>query len=55
MDSVLHRLSGEFGEEPLEAEKKRGKKLKGRDIGYALAARSCEGAKLRGGMYRHSP
>jgi len=30
-------------------------KFKGRDIGYALAARSCEGAKLRGGMYRHSP
>jgi len=25
------------------------------DIGYALAVSSCEGAKQRGGMHRHSP
>ena len=30
-------------------------KGKGCDIGYALAASSCEGAKQRGDMHRHSP
>jgi hypothetical protein len=30
-------------------------KGKGCDIGYALAASSCEGAKQRGRMHRHSP
>jgi len=30
-------------------------KDKGCDIGYALAVSSCEGAKQRGGMHRHSP
>src|SRR5208282_1293456 len=30
-------------------------KGKGCDIGYALAVSSCEGAKQRGGMHRHSP
>jgi hypothetical protein len=38
-----------------ESEPTGGEKGKGRDIGYALAASSCEGAKQRGSMHHHGP
>jgi len=44
------RRGSQFGEELLSDQK-----LKGCDIGYALAASSCEGAKQRGDMHHRSP